>query len=657
MYGTNMNWASASIEDDDPYDLAPENNDDLNSAAKITMGLHQDLILNDNDWYNITMGANEVLRVVIDFNESIDYLNFQLYDHGSNSIGYPKDEGEKTRTLEYLSYSDQFLYIKVYSSKGYIGGMYNMSVESFNLEGYDDKFEENDNIVAASANVITPDHYNYLFQRDEDYYKIWVEFDYGINVMMNYDGALASMGVKIVNELGIIPTGSWDSGNGGFHQSMWSNDDVGQYVYVYVQGDNSSTFYGLEISVRWLADDYYEENDDFDSSEDIGFGFHDGLVQYDDDWYHFMTGMNQQIDISLEFNSSESSMGLSLYNESGDFVMDAMNYGSKLHLSYFHSGSSQNLYLNVSGDNLGAKYSLEVLYPGFDDGNEDYDTFATAMEEYPGTGYPALYQNDEEWYHTSVDPQSRFTVTLRNSSFDPNFKLELFNASGDYLYSGQWETDWEGEPILKAVYNNTEDYSVEIYWLINGSDFGMRYGMDVGCYLLPAEDEFEDNDLQASALELNSNQFYQLGMFDDDWFWVTLGPGDVLNVTLYFDIMKFALHLELYDALGNHIKTAAWNNDLHITTFEYWNMENHDVNMSLYIWGDNEQMYGLELRTNYEEVPQTDDLFEDNDFEGEASEIDLPFYNDTLVFGDEDWFNFSVPADTVVHIYTEYMTP
>ncbi|MHA1511855.1 MAG: hypothetical protein ACTSRX_09065, partial [Promethearchaeota archaeon] len=159
-----------------------EENDDFWSASPITYAYYSNLCQGDDDWFNVSIGMDEVIKVSLYFDGNLDNIELELYDNSQGILdsSYGVDNYE---SVAWISNVPQYVYIRTFGYDNYES--YDMNVEIFPKGTYDDEYEEND--VPTSASEIYPNFYHNLVNNDSDYYKINFDNDFSIDIYNSSD--------------------------------------------------------------------------------------------------------------------------------------------------------------------------------------------------------------------------------------------------------------------------------------------------------------------------------------------------------------------------------------------------------------------------------------------------------------------------------------
>lgn len=163
----------------------------------------------------------------------------------------------------------------------------------------DDLFEENDTFEDAHE-VEYKEYPNlYVFENDEDWYKVWANAGNYLKIFLWFDHEIAGdLKVEFYNSnheiIEAIDTKTDDE------QCVHFVEISGNYyILIQQQSINGSGSYKMDVLLN--QDDRFEENDDFNSAKEIEFKEYNLLYVYynDTDWYKIQLeeGMKCKIDL------------------------------------------------------------------------------------------------------------------------------------------------------------------------------------------------------------------------------------------------------------------------------------------------------------------------------------------------------------------------
>ncbi|MHA1673501.1 MAG: hypothetical protein ACTSYI_07725, partial [Promethearchaeota archaeon] len=282
-----------------------EENDSFLQAKEIIPNTYANLCLDDEDWYNFTAQQAEKIFIQAEFDNASTNLNMELFNASYEFImgSYTIFDNE---TIEFINKQSGLLYLRVYSVSGYVLEGYNLTLQISPFGTYDDKFEPNNDIMSAVE--LTLGFYPDLIHRDFDWYKIWVDYEYELEIIMPANLSIL-MNISVYDESYTYFDMSSFNLTLERHEYIWQNWDVGQWVYISINIHPSFNFYTLNISATYI-DDEFEENDSPEGASAISPGNNSGLVQNDDDWYKIWLAHEDEIVIDLYYDNSSTWMDM-----------------------------------------------------------------------------------------------------------------------------------------------------------------------------------------------------------------------------------------------------------------------------------------------------------------------------------------------------------
>ncbi len=453
-FGTNT--VSAFTVSEDIY----EENDDFWSANQTGPGFYPNLCQGDDDWFNISIGVDEIIKVSLEFDGYQNDIDLQLLDNSQMILdsSYGVDNYE---SVAWISYVPQSVYIRIYGADN--SEAYNMTIEIIPKGAYDDEYEPNDEFTSASE--IYPDFYHNLVNNDMDIYKIYLDQEVSIDIYNT-----SYLWVQLFDDMYMLLA---DFTNEGSYLTLdWETHHSGDY-YIVVNGSALGDFYDMDIWLTGPMDDWAEPNDFLGESCELGFGYHDGLVQSDDDWYKVWLYPNDPLEINLFYDTVYTWMNLELYDEYENHLASSNMDGDHLHLSWTNWDYNQYVYIKITGNNNGDWYHIGLDLTMGDDWAEENDYFYEA--QHLNLGYhDELVQNDDDWYEVWLEPNDPLEINLFYDTEYSWMNLELYNENEAFLTSG---TNEEGHLILS--WTNDDDYGRSFYIKITGNNNGDWYNLDL----------------------------------------------------------------------------------------------------------------------------------------------------------------------------------
>lgn len=179
--------------------------------------------------------------------------------------------------------------------------------------------------------------------------------------------------------------------------------------------------------------------------------------------------------------------------------------------------------------------------------------------------------------------------------------------------------------------------SLKVYLLMVAVLLGL--GLPVG-----ADDFYEPNDDFSAAWPLEEQTYYTLFSENDDYFEVVVDPGfGHLTVRIDFSHAEGDLDLYVYDAGYNLVGTSVGISNTELVELDlppglyYVQVTNAAAftGQTYLLWWDDEPGSGG--------LP--DDAYEDNDFQGEAVQIEENVTYGGLISADDDWWEIYVDPD------------
>jgi hypothetical protein len=601
----------------------------------------------DDDWFLIFVAYGaEYLKVDLTFTHIQGNIDIMLYD----DLGLPVIGSTSFTDNEYINYDDPldgFYFLRISGDNA--SNQYDLIWDT------DDIYEENDDWLSTSDISGNETESHNGIQSDIDWYKVYVNpGDERLHVDVYHDQFEGDINFTIFyydyNFFDISYVDITDD------TCLDVDATFSDLYYIYIYGENAGNSYDL----RWEAyapDDAYEDYDDFSNAYYLSSDENRWLsslygkgIQNDEDWYEIYINPGEtRLIVFLTFWHWEGNINLEVKNSINVSVINSNSWDDNEFIDLLLP-SSGTYYLRVYGDNNGNEYDLlwSTINPTVtDDLYEDNDhnpnispSQATWLSSMNGLGI----QGDDDWYSVHLDTgEDRLFIEVIYNSMLGNVGIEIYDLGYNYL--GGSDTPWDNE-IIDIDLPSDKDYLIKVY----GDNVGNVY--DLWWEDLSSDDWSEENDDYWSSRWVDPN--YHSGLrivgYDEDWFHLYLNPGDILDVSIYFNHFEGDLELELYDPYDEYtprMGSYSIDNDEYITFTA--NVSGDWRIRVFHADGNSDVYYDLDIWLNGGGAG-ADDPYEENDWSGEA--YDLTSYDGwwlTSIMGegrqfDEDWYKIDLQS-------------
>ena len=621
------------------FDLEPNNI--LEDASKLHFpGFFSGGIQENNDWYEIWVEANKSLHVFLRDSSYSNAINISLFDNTNLKIASPYETTNENNRLQWINPNN-------YDIPVYL--LVNGTNEGFNYELELDLMIdiEPNNLPSEAVELPYPGNYNDgMFQEGYDYYKLFLNHgDYVKFYMYNPNYGSYDINMTLLNSsLAPISLG-YDEYSDGNVFLDYNHYGDGQWYYILIDGDHMGGEYSLEY--YYLID--IEPNNDFGSASTIYHpGNYDRNWLGEEDWFRYNVSSGEEIEVRLNDMGSSEPMYFEIYNSTNDPYMTSWEQDGSQYASFTNYDSDQFYYIRVytNGMYMTYGYQLEIKSPFIelsDDWLEENDALSSAT--WIGPSHYDLIQMDPDWFNTTIPGGDLLEISLNFNGMSNDIDLYLYDQYGTEINSSTGIEGWE---YVSYYAENTMNVS----FLVTGNGNGEPYCMDVSSSYIPigpSDDGFEENDDREHAAWISSGYYSDLYQGDDDWYNISVSPGYVLDVELWFNGANNDIDLEFYDYLGNPIGGSYSVSDYESYSFNIvqdW----QNIYIRVYGYGNFEQ-YSMDV----EVYMDTDDWMEPNDYDNEANFLNLPFGAENLRNFDDDWYDFHLLTNDYVDIYFNRM--
>ncbi|GAG69518.1 unnamed protein product, partial [marine sediment metagenome] len=297
----------------------------------------------------------------------------------------------------------------------------------------------------------------------------------------------------------------------------------------------------------------------------------------------------------------------------------------------------------TKNNNLLEENKLSLSAPNDDwlEDNDDYwNASWTTLSFYPNL---TIVGSDEDWFRVYLNPGDTIDINIYFNNSEGDLELELYDPI-DSITSRTGSYTPTNHEFISFIADISGDWRIRIYHKFGNTN--VTYNFDF--WITPYNDWMEPNNDFWTAAGIGPGFYYDLKVvdFDNDWFQIFLNPGNIIDISIFFNHSEGDLQLELYDPsysqrAGSYSMdkdefisfTTDMPGDWRIRVFHMYG--NSTVNYDLDIW--------LNITTS------SDDWAEENDDFWSARWVDPNYYSGLKIVGsDADWFRFYLnPGDTI----------
>ena len=604
----------------------------------------------DFDWYSINVPAGATkLEVVARADSTLGNIDLYLRTANGGIVLAESTDGGDTEEIIVENPLAGALSVVVLGD--YVGNRYNLF---WDVTFAEDQYEENDSRLSAfdllghERRLLTKLD-GFGIQKDEDWFKIEARADTAeLRVLTSFTHEDGDIDMEIFNESGAILARATSSDDN--ESLVLSNPAVG-YYYVRVHYGDAGNKYNLtwaaltadEVAQVNTGEDAYEENDTLEeayelTSADSRLSNLDGLAnQSDEDWYAITVGdANYGLYVECLFSDAEGDIDLEIYDDFGTPIIrrDSVTDNEIVDLNSTIPGGVY--YIRVYGPNLGNSYDLYFV-ARTEDAYEENDTRGTAYDittqTSPLSEFEVPTQSDDDWYKINVtEAHPYLSVTLDYIELNGAINFSIVDADGEVITTASSADDTESvfvgvEPGWNYihVFGDNEYNTYDISWAIYD------------------DDEYEENDVAADAVDITETPIITAKQYDDDWYKFDITEVEAnsfITVIATFIHDEGNIDLAFYssDDLVNPIEVSATS-----ANSDGVRIENGPGTYYVQVTGDN-------INGDYQLLWTTapDDEYEQNDSLEEATDLtdDAGTVIDAVQF-DEDWFEVLVQPDNV----------
>jgi hypothetical protein len=365
----------------------------------------------------------------------------------------------------------------------------------------------------------------------------------------------------------------------------------------------TSVVIGSQYLIEVHADDSYEDNDTWDDAKQLNFhgvfadgtwAYDNGLVGGDLDYYKVYldflgAGGCSRIIVRLNMTLLPNDLRLTVYDSDTTPIRELVKFDVQIDsnetywwiidVCYSVSTSEPIVYIKVDIPSAEV-YSLNVKIweyytggcctcdPDLAEENDmrtqaadiptcgcftyDYDTKDLDYYRYWSDN---LSSGDNDWFNITIEETVCEVKVNYFADYGQDLAFCLYNASGDCLV--EWAFQYTKDTSL-FLYNHTGILYIRIQGFLC-----FEYNLYVWCYWNCSDrgrfdDNFEENDIALTAKAIPVGIHLGLYIFpgDDDWYNLSLNPGDRIDVELYTSAVM-NLDLFLYASDGQTLLNAS----------------------------------------------------------------------------------------------------
>ncbi len=434
------------------------------------------------------------------------------------------------------------------------------------------------------------------------------------------------------------------------------------------------------VPTETTANDEFEPNDDLSSAAELSPGEYSDLelVSDEDDYFAVSVSAGETLDVTATFPKqdddgvADNDPEVRLVDADGNYLdgADTRTEPADDTVRYrlqWESEADQTVYLHVYGDDdvdASTSYDLSVARAANDEFEPNGD-LATAQQLEPGEYSDlTLLDSEDDYFAISVSAGETLDVTATFPKVDDGDvadnepAVRVVDADGNYLDAADTRTEPADDTVRYHLqYESDSDRTV--YLRVYGSDdreVSTTYDLSVA---RAANDEFEPNGVLGAAPQLDPGTYTDLTLLDgeDDYYAVSVGAGETLNVTATFpkrddgDVADNEPVVSVVDADGNYLDGADTRSEPADDTVRYHLQYESDSDRTVYL-----RVYGSddrEVSTTYDLSLErgANDEFEPNGALGNAASIGAGEYTDlTLLDDEDDYYAVSVPAGETLDV-------
>ena len=443
-----------------------EPNDTFATAVLTGAGTYGGLYacVNNEDWHTFTLGNNELIDVLIAFEDAIGDINISIYDEAGTPLVSQNSATDDERLVFTTPAAGTYALLVDFNDfagddDDIPGNRYAMTLGLG--EPCTDPFEDNDtrsDATPVSSGIVSGAR---GCPYDDDWYRVSVQQEQLILVTADFIDADGDLNLQLYDSSGSLVAASFSSSDG--EAIAYTAFEAGDFfiratLIPAVDDASAGVAYTLDIDLDQQCTDAFESNDSrLDAAVVTDGTYALNACPLDSDWYRISASDNQVIQLNAEFVNARGNVNMRLYDASGGQLSAAL--------------SSTNDEAIVWTAPYDGDYFVQVDLAGPDDAlpGNDYtlriDTATPCVDPFENndlraTAYPLgagtfsglrVCPGDDDWYRLTIPNAGPFTVDASFAHDEGNINLVLVDPSGDVVAQALSSSDNESLAVEIAT--------------------------------------------------------------------------------------------------------------------------------------------------------------------------------------------------------------
>lgn len=468
---------------------------------------------NDQDWFAVTLAADEVVRFTV---ENIDNIVLRDSDGYIHTYSFINAEGHRQIIAEGLS-GEFFLNVADFEE----GLSYTVQTEIL-----DDDFASN----AATLGELSVGGFvagRIDFYDDRDWFKVTLNTDDAVRFTLDTQGSFS-----LRDSSGAIVLSSY-AANTSYTQSEIIALDLSGDYFLEVQGYTEGQEYTVQSEI--IADDF-SGTTATTGAVNIGDSI-DGRIDFvlDRDWFALILTADDIVALR-----STDDVIINLADSDGNFV----RYGTRDddgNMQLIVGGLDGAYFVSVSSRTAGVEYTLDTAFV-VDDHANDITTSTVLTFDGAEVSGSIDYPGDEDWFAFDIE-----TDTAVNFALDGQVVLNVYDEDGRYIHFRQRYDDATSSDVTVFGLDGGRYYIA-----VNRTNGNYDYTLS-GTYI---DDDFASNITTTGTIDIGSTATGRIDYAEDsDWFRFETDEDVSVFFALDTTSVRSRFDTVLYDASGNEIQT------------------------------------------------------------------------------------------------------
>ncbi len=326
---TSGGWGNYSLLLADANDDIFEDNEGFATAALLTKGsIYGNLVLYDDDYYNVTLTANENISVQLTRYTGVGAFNMSLFSvDQTTELWYSNNIGSGHRVIAAHVPSSGAYTVRI-RAVGNAWGNYSLNLG--NLP--DDVYEHNDTLASATELTMDTTYYN-LQLYDADVYKVYltagqnVSFYFTETGMTGFKAGTVNISLYSTDQATIlfkVENLDLDAYSYSYSSASLFTESVSYtgFYYLQITPNQYSCADNYQLQIGRAHDDRYEDNDIVASAAELVKFSYYYLALLDEDYFKIYLESGDSLRVLLTRDGGPGTFGVTIYTPDSQTILN-----------------------------------------------------------------------------------------------------------------------------------------------------------------------------------------------------------------------------------------------------------------------------------------------------------------------------------------------